>query len=91
MGIIDWDNVAIADPALDFMGMFELNHDLGEVALRNYRRDARGFRERVQVYLRTIPFGEAVQGVRVNDGRLVGVGLKHIARAYSVATGRSSL
>jgi aminoglycoside 2''-phosphotransferase len=85
-GIIDWDNAAVADPALDFMGMFELNHDLGEIALRNYRRGARGYRERVEVYLRTIPFGEVAQGVRVNDKRLVDVGLRHIARAYSAAT-----
>ena len=77
-GVIDWDNAAVGDPALDFMGAFELSPVLGDVTLDNYEREKEGFRDRIDTYLRTVPFGEVAQGVRAGNRQLVKGGLMHL-------------
>jgi aminoglycoside 2''-phosphotransferase len=77
-GIIDWGHVAVADPALDFMGSFEINRHLGERALESYGRGTSGFLERIELYLKTVPFGEIVWGVQTGALRFTRMGLKHI-------------
>lgn len=77
-GIIDWEHAAVGDPALDFMGTFEINRHLGQQALDNYRRKKSGFLRRVELYLQTIPFGEIAWGVQTGAERFTRMGLRHI-------------
>jgi len=84
-GIVDWDDAAIGDPALDFMGAFEVSERLGALALKNYGRDASGYLERVWIYLQTVPFGEVAWGVRTGSKRLVKDGMRHLNRLLSAS------
>ena len=77
-GIVDWDNVAVGDPALDFMGAFEVSERLGTEALRSYGRDARGYVDRAKIYLKTVPFGEIAWGVQIDSKRFVTEGMRHL-------------
>lgn len=77
-GIIDWGDAKVADPAMDFVGLFEIDRELGEAALRNYKKETEGFRERIELYLKTIPFGELTWGAQLGSDYHKWLGLKHL-------------
>jgi aminoglycoside phosphotransferase (APT) family kinase protein len=77
-GVIDWGWVMVGDPALDFMGSFEVNRELGERALESYQLEKNGFRERIDLYLQSSTSGETAYGVRTNTDRFTREGLRHI-------------
>ena len=77
-GIIDWEDAQVADPALDFVGSFQVSPKLGRAALQSYGGRTEGFDRRVRFYLKTIPFGELTFGVRHGLARHRQLGLKHL-------------
>jgi aminoglycoside 2''-phosphotransferase len=77
-GVIDWGDAKVGDPAVDFVGLFELSRLLGEITLTNYRRTKKEFKERVELYLLSASFGEVAWGVQAGVKRSTLVGLKHI-------------
>jgi len=77
-GVIDWGDVKVGDPALDFMGSFEVSRSLGERALAGYGREKSGFRERIDLYLVSSAFGEVAVGVQTGTEKFTQIGLKHI-------------
>jgi aminoglycoside phosphotransferase (APT) family kinase protein len=77
-GVIDWGWVMVGDPALDFMGAFEVDDALGERALSSYTLEKTGFKDRIDLYLQSSAFGEVAFGVRTGTERFTQEGLKHI-------------
>lgn len=86
-GIIDWGDAQVGDPAFDFVGLFEVNTRLGEQALDSYRGRKAGFRERADLYLKTIPFGEISWGVRQKSQHFIELGLRHLCHRLALADG----
>ena len=82
-GVIDWADVSIADPAFDFAGLFEVNARLGERALEVYGLPKEGFRERIDLYYRGIPFGEIAWGVKQKSDHWKELGLRHFRQRLS--------
>jgi aminoglycoside 2''-phosphotransferase len=79
-GVIDWADAKYGDPADDFVGIFEVNRRLGRIALGHYDGDKRGFQERIDLYLKGIPFQEIADGVQLNVDRFVKLGLGHLRK-----------
>lgn len=77
-GIIDWGDAKVADPAFDFVGILEVNKSLGQRSMDCYGGPKSGFRERADLYLKTIPFGEISWGVRQKSKHFVELGLRHL-------------
>ena len=78
-GVIDWGDAEFADPALDFVGFFQTDRRLGRAVLESYRKETRGFLDRIDLYLKTIPFGEVAWGVQQRSDYHRWLGLKHLA------------
>jgi len=77
-GILDWGDVRISDPALDFCGLFEVNRRLGYDTVRSYNDKSKGFLERVEVYWRMLPYFEILYGIYSNHLQIRDSGLKRI-------------
>ncbi len=84
IGVIDWGDAQVGDPAFDFVGLFEVNTHLGERALDTYGRRKEGFSERVDMYFKTIPFVEISWGVRQRARRFVELGLRHFRQRLAL-------
>ncbi len=79
-GILDWADAVIGDPALDFAGLFEVNKTLGEEVLRRLKGIDTNFRNRVDWYVRMIPFYEILWGVDIGSEKFRTTGLKRLRR-----------
>ena len=77
-GILDWGDVRISDPALDFCGLFEVNRRLGYDTVRSYNDKSKGFLERVEVYWRMLPYFEILYGIYSKHLQIGESGLKRI-------------
>jgi aminoglycoside 2''-phosphotransferase len=77
-GVLDWGDVRISDPALDFCGLFEVNRRLGYETVRSYNDRSEGFLERVEVYWRMLPYFEILYGIYSNHPDIRDSGLKRI-------------
>jgi len=81
-GVIDWPDAQVADPALDFVGIFQVNRRLGESVLGRYGLAKSGFMERIELYLKTIPYGEITWGVKQKSNHHVKIGLRHLRASH---------
>ena len=79
-GILDWADTFVGDPALDFAGLFEVNRSLGERVLRRFGGIDTGFRNRVDWYVRIIPFYEVLWGIDQGSEKFKTTGLKRFQR-----------
>lgn len=79
-GILDWADCAVGDPAIDFAGMFEVNRNLGEAVLRRYGSEGEALRDRIDCYVRVIPFFEIIWGVTQKSREYRENGLRRIRR-----------
>jgi aminoglycoside 2''-phosphotransferase len=77
-GILDWGDVRISDPALDFCGLFEINRRLGYDTVRSYSDTSTSFLPRVEVYWRMLPYFEILYGIYSNHPHISDSGLKRI-------------
>ncbi|HEY7358066.1 MAG TPA: phosphotransferase [Ktedonobacterales bacterium] len=84
-GIIDWGDVCIGDPAMDFVGLLsEYGREFAEATLAVYRgeRDAT-FWQRMNFYLKVVPFHEVLFGARQSDEAHIRRGVQGIKRALA--------
>ncbi len=79
-GILDWADTFVGDPALDFAGLFEVNKALGERVLRHFGDVDTGFRNRIDWYVRMIPFYEILWGIDQGSEKFKTTGLKRFQR-----------
>lgn len=79
-GVLDWNDSAIMDPAIDFAGLFELNRKLGYATLAAYGDDSSDFRARVEVYWRLLPYFEILYGIDSNIPQLRDIGAKRLRK-----------
>lgn len=80
-GVVDWSDAQVADPALDFVGLFQVNRRLGQFVLDRYKWGKSGFLERIELYRETIPFGEVAWGMRQKSDRHLRIGLRHLQKS----------
>ena len=68
-GIIDWGEVAVGDPALDFAGLYyDIGPEFTRAVLSNYDCDVdASFRNRMIFYSRLIPLHEMLYGIESGD------------------------
>jgi aminoglycoside phosphotransferase (APT) family kinase protein len=83
-GIIDWSDAKIADPAMDFSGLFSISERLGDRALDSSGKEGSDMRKRAILYLRTIPLREIAWGVEVSSKRIIQLELSDFYR-WSIA------
>jgi len=87
VGIIDWSDATIGDPALDFAGLF---HDIGECftdrVLARYTGEVdESFRRRIRFYARIIPFHDLRFALVTGDEDLRRNALAEISREFGGA------
>lgn len=79
-GVLDWGDSRIGDPAMDFAGLFEVNHALGRYTVHAYGEDSGDFLGRVEVYWRMLPFYEILYGIYSGSERIVKMGVREAQR-----------
>lgn len=77
-GVLDWGDARIGDPAIDFVGLFEMSRTLGEKALEAYSLSEPGLRERIDLYLAILPLAEVAWGVQMGRTRFVAARLRDL-------------
>jgi aminoglycoside 2''-phosphotransferase len=79
-GIIDWGDVAIGDPAIDFAGIFyNCGAELTEQALAGYQGMVdETFRRRVAFYARIVPLHEVLFGIAIGHDAHIRQGLEDL-------------
>jgi aminoglycoside 2''-phosphotransferase len=77
-GVIDWGDVAIGDPAIDFAGLLaDCGADFMELALAAYAGGVDDtFRSRTQFYAEAMPFNDILFGLATGDAALVAQGVE---------------
>jgi aminoglycoside 2''-phosphotransferase len=80
VGVLDWSDVKVSDPAYDFAGLLSVDRGLAESALRLYRHGASGLLKRAELYFRTIPTREIAWGVKEGYKPAVKIGLSEFVR-----------
>lgn len=81
LGVIDFSDAAIFDPAADFVWFEELRETFYRKVLAHYARPlGHSFDERVRFCVRQMPFQELLYGLDRGDSRAVGEGLALIGR-----------
>lgn len=84
-GIIDWGDMSIGDPAMDFADLFEsYGRGFVEMVFNSYEpaRDAT-FWQRVSFYATVMPFYEVLFGLRRSDEARIRHGLEMIEQALA--------
>ncbi|HEY7357567.1 MAG TPA: phosphotransferase [Ktedonobacterales bacterium] len=84
-GIIDWGDVFIGDPAMDFVGLLgEYGRAFAEATLAGYRgeQDAT-FWQRMNFYLKVVPFHEVLFGARQGDEAHIRRGVQGVEQALA--------
>ena len=83
-GVIDWGDVTIGDPAMDFVGLHnDRGREFMELVLLGYRRMVdTGFWRRMDFYLRYGPFSELLYGAYEGNERFIGKGREGLRRMF---------
>jgi aminoglycoside 2''-phosphotransferase len=83
VGVIDFEEAAIGDPALDFCSLLaEFGHDFVEEVLRNYAAPIDDtFRNRVIFHSKRIVFHEILYGMEYDDDDFLKHGMERLQRA----------
>ena len=80
-GVIDWGDVAIGDPAMDFVGLFILNPDMMEQVLLSYDGQIdESFRQRIDFYAKVGPFHEIRYGLQTGQKQYIESGVQGVSR-----------
>lgn len=80
-GIIDWDGIAVGDPAIDVAALVA---SYGEGIVRNHLADEENWWPRVLFYCGTFAWQEALFGVQHHDARALESGLSTIEKHLGV-------
>jgi aminoglycoside phosphotransferase (APT) family kinase protein len=77
VGVLDWEEASVGDPALDFAWWLDAMPEQGERALAAYGGAPDGsFRERAHALFAIMPWYEVEHGLRSEDRRFVERGLQ---------------
>lgn len=83
-GVIDWGDVAVGDPAIDFVGfVWEHGRDLTEAVLAKYRREiGPNFWYRVDFYAKIAPVWDIIYGVETRNDSHVQAGVAEFKNLF---------
>ena len=84
-GVIDWGDVAVGDPAIDFVGfVWEHGRDLTEMVLAEYQRDiGPNFWQRVNFYANIAPVWDIIYGIDTEDDSHIQAGISEFTRFFA--------
>jgi aminoglycoside 2''-phosphotransferase len=80
VGVLDWSDVKVSDPAYDFAGLLSVSRRLAELTLGSYRDDSSNLLKRAELYFMTTPTREIAWGIKEGYHPAAKIGLSEFRR-----------